>query len=269
MSKKVHNAPARVCCFRVCIAVPGAQPARACWGLLDCCARRRVGQSGFLCLPSACSVFRVAPGYDPVRMESMDSSISALREAGSALPQLTSSAHAFRARAIKFESEHLPRAQRSFLQRSSSTAARMEGDGFEPEKPPSSSSGPPTPHFSPIDAAGRSSPQCRESGTLASKKRSASQLFNFGNDDLGAFHFGSSQFANFDFNFILIFNFNSSFFFHSISQCLITLSNPKQTPQSSSRFFPTEHFPQSILRPGHSPAFVTAPGGSPPNPPLA
>ena len=43
VSKKVHNASLECVAFLVCIAVPGAQPARACWGLLDCCARRRVG----------------------------------------------------------------------------------------------------------------------------------------------------------------------------------------------------------------------------------
>ena len=63
-------------------------------------------------------------------------------------------------------------------------ARKMEGDGQEPKRVPSSLSRNPPLRLSPIVVPGGSSPQNRD-GPLASKKRSASQLFNFVNDDLG------------------------------------------------------------------------------------
>ena len=63
----------------------------------------------------------------------------------------------------------------------------MEGDGIEHKRPPSSLSRTLPPRLSPIDVVGRLSPQNRDSGGLGSKKRSASQLFNFGGDDFGEF----------------------------------------------------------------------------------
>jgi hypothetical protein len=60
----------------------------------------------------------------------------------------------------------------------------MEG-AIEHQRAPPSSSRDPSSRLSPIDVVGRSSPQI--GGGMGSKKRSASQLFSFVNDDSGLF----------------------------------------------------------------------------------
>lgn len=59
----------------------------------------------------------------------------------------------------------------------------MEGEGVEPQGPPSLSRIPP-PQPSPIDDVG---PQHRDSFSIGSKKRSASKLFDLVHDDFSEF----------------------------------------------------------------------------------
>jgi hypothetical protein len=109
----------------------------------------------------------------------------------------------------------------SFLRLS---VARMEQDGLEPKMAPSLSRNSSL-RLSPIDVAGRSSPQNRDNCGLGSKKRSASQLFNFAYDDLGE---------------TLCSMFLSNFHVFAAYQN-VTLFPQPQTPQSSSKFFPIQH----------------------------
>ncbi len=60
----------------------------------------------------------------------------------------------------------------------------MEGEGVEPQGPPSSLSRNPPPQPSPIDDVG---PQHRDCGSIGSKKRSASKLFHLVHDDFSEF----------------------------------------------------------------------------------
>ncbi len=80
--------------------------------------------------------------------------------------------------------DHWTLKQMSITDSRTEAARKMEGDGQEPKRVPSSLSRNPSLRLSPIVVPGGSSPQNRD-GPLASKKRSASQLFNFVNDDLG------------------------------------------------------------------------------------